>query len=191
MNNPIFKTAVFLLLFTGKTVLATSQTETTPIEGKKVFPVEIRDVHNQPLLTPRLGEVNLLIFYVDPDHYRQNKKFIDYLTAHSILCDSIDSYGIVNLKDAPLLPNKIVRSIMRRKSQATGGVIYIDPNHAVRDAWGLGDVNNKFILIFINRDRTIEFYRYGEFTEKDKTDFFRVVDRHREKTPDPENAVRP
>lgn len=149
------------------------------LEGKKVFPVEIRDVSNNPVMMPRLGEVNLLIFYVDPDHYKQNRKFIDYLTAHSILCDSIDSYGIVNLKDAPLLPSRIVRSIMRRKSRTTGGIIYTDPNHAVRDAWELGDVNNKFILIFINRNRVIEFYRYGEFTEQDKEDFFRVVDRHR------------
>lgn len=191
MNNSILKIALLLLLLAGKTGLSTAQEETLPIEGRKVSPVEIRDVHNRPLMTPRLGEVNLLIFYVDPDHYRQNKKFIDYLTAHSILCDSIDSYGIVNLKDAPLLPNKIVRSIMRRKSQATGGVIYTDPDHAVRDAWELGDVNNKFILIFINRDRIIEFYRYGEFTEKDKADFFRVVDRHRGKTNDTENTVRP
>ena len=155
-----------------------AQEKTNNIEGKKVASVEIRDDRNNPLMLPRLGETNLLIFYVDPDHAGQNQEFMDYLEQHSILCSTIDSYGVVNLEDAPLLPNGIIRSIVRKKSKSTGGVIYFDPDYSLRDGWGMGDVNNKFILIFVNKDCVVEFFRYGDFTEKDITDFYKVVDKY-------------
>ena len=135
------------------------------IEGKTVPHVKIRDLQNQPIDLPDLGKAPLLLFYVDPDHAGQNSDFIAYLEEHQIGGDKIQAYGIVNLKDAPLLPN--------------GAAMYTDVDCSLRDAWGMGDVNNLFVIIFVNKDRKVEFFRYGDFTEKDKADFWKVVNKYK------------
>ena len=87
------------------------------IEGKTVPHVKIRDLQNQPIDLPYLGKAPLLLFYVDPDHAGRNSDFIAYLEEPQIGGDKIQAYGIVNLKDAPLLPNGVVRSMMRSKQK--------------------------------------------------------------------------
>lgn len=106
------------------------------IEGKTVPHVKIRDLQNQPIDLPYLGKAPLLLFYVDPDHAGQNSDFIAYLEEHQIGGDKIQAYGIVNLKDAPLLPNGVVRSMMRSKQKKTGAAMYTDVDCSLRDAWG-------------------------------------------------------
>ena len=139
------------------------------IEGKTVPHVKIRDLQNQPIDLPYLGNAPLLLCYVDPA----------YLEEHQIGGDKIQAYGIVNLKDAPLLPNGVVRSMMRSKQKKTGAAMYTDVDCSLRDAWGMGDVNNLFVIIFVNKDRKVEFFRYGDFTEKDKADFWKVVNKYK------------
>ena len=149
------------------------------IEGKTVPYVKIRDLQNQPIDLPTLGKAPLLLFYVDPDHAGQNSDFIEYLESHPIGGDKIVAYGIVNLKDAPMLPNSVVRSMMRAKQKKTGAAMYTDVDNSLRDAWGMGDVNNQFVIIFVTKDRKVEFFRYGDFTAKDKADFWRVVNKYK------------
>ena len=149
------------------------------IEGKTVPHVKIRDLQNQPIDLPYLGKAPLLLSDVDPDHAGQNSDFIAYLEEHQIGGDKIQAYGIVNLKDAPLLPNGVVRSMMRSKQKKTGAAMYTDVDCSLRDAWGMGDVNNLFVIIFVNKDRKVEFFRYGDFTEKDKADFWKVVNKYK------------
>ena len=36
-----------------------------------------------------------------------------------------------------------------------------------------------FVIIFVNKDRKVEFFRYGDFTEKDKADFWKVVNKYK------------
>ena len=137
------------------------------IEGKTVPHVKIRDLQNQPIDLPYLGNAG------------QNSDFIAYLEEHQIGGDKIQAYGIVNLKDAPLLPNGVVRSMMRSKQKKTGAAMYTDVDCSLRDSWGMGDVNNLFVIIFVNKDRKVEFFRYGDFTEKDKADFWKVVNKYK------------
>lgn len=126
-----------------------------------------------------MGKAPLLLFYVDPDHAGPEQRFIANLEEHQIGGDKIQAYGIVNLKDAPLLPNGVVRSMMRSKQKKTGAAMYTDVDCSLRDAWGMGDVNNLFVIIFVNKDRKVEFFRYGDFTEKDKADFWKVVNKYK------------
>lgn len=149
------------------------------ITGKTVEAVEIRDSDNNPVSLPKFGETNLLLFYVDPDTPNQNKDFIDYLEENPINSDNIYSYGIINLKDAPLLPNNIVRSMASKRAEKTDSQIYFDPDHSLRDGWGLGKVNNKFVIIFVTKDKKIEFFRYGDFNQKDKDDFWEVINKYK------------
>lgn len=173
----------FTRTFTAVLMLCTSTLNThaqNDIEGKTVGPVEIRDLSNKPIPLPGLGQTNLLIFYVDPDKPNQNKDFIEGLEQNPLNTSNILSYGVVNMKDAPLMPNGIIRSVLNEKSRETGGSkIYLDPDHSLRDAWGMGDVRNKFVVIFVNKEGKVEFFRHGDFTERDREDFYNVIDKYR------------
>lgn len=149
------------------------------IEGKTVPHVKIRDLQDKPIDLPYLGKAPILIFYVDPDHAGQNSKFIEYLEDHQIGGDQIQAYGIVNLNDAPLLPNGVVRSMMRAKQKKTGAAMYTDVDNSLSKAWGMGDVNNCFVMVFVNKNRKVEFFRWGDFTEKDKADFWKTVNKYK------------
>ncbi|MCD7969028.1 MAG: YtfJ family protein [Alistipes sp.] len=137
--------------------------------------VVIRTSSDEPIKLPALGEKYVLIFYVDPDHGNQNKEFTDYLEDNPIISDNIYCCGIINLKDAPLIPNGIVRSAIRKKEKKTGQDIYTDPDHILRDAWQLGDVNNLFTIIFVSPDREIVWIKKGKLTKEEQDEFFRVV----------------
>lgn len=146
---------------------------------KKVSQVTIRDSYNEPMKIPKLGEKHLLIFYPDPDHGTQNSHFTDYLEEHQINSTNIYSFGVINLKDAPLYPNSLVRSIVRKKCKKTGADIFFDVDHSLRDGWGLGDVNDKFTIIFVTKDREIVFLKRGYMTESDIKKFNAVIDKYR------------
>ena len=115
-----------------------AQTEEAALP-RKVSNVEVLDLEGKPVTLPYWGEKNLMIFYVDPDHANQNKEFRENLEKNQIDSPNIYGFGIVNLKDAPMLPNSIVRAMIRKKVKQTGAAIYTDPDRILSKAWDLGD----------------------------------------------------
>lgn len=132
--------------------------------GEKVAPVNVLNVQNQTISLPMLGQKNLLIFYADPSHPRQNKDFRDYMKTHPIHSPEIDSYGVVNMAAAPLIPNGMIRKMAAKEVQGTDGQVYFDPNETLSTTWKLPGANNNFAVIFVNKDRIIEFYKAGQLT---------------------------
>lgn len=51
-----------------------AQTEEAALP-RKVSNVEVLDLEGKPVTLPSWGEKNLMIFYVDPDHHKQNEDF--------------------------------------------------------------------------------------------------------------------
>ena len=51
-----------------------AQTEEAALP-RKVSNVEVLDLEGKPVTLPYWGEKNLMIFYVDPDHHKQNEDF--------------------------------------------------------------------------------------------------------------------
>ncbi|NIG55124.1 hypothetical protein F3J22_16660 [Chitinophaga sp. Cy-1792] len=147
-------------------------------KGDKVTQITIRDASNKPMTLPHFGEKSLLIFYPDPDHASQNKTITNYLKAHPISSPNIFAFGVVNLKDAPLLPNSIVRMMVRREVNQTGANIYTDVNNTLSKSWHMGDVNNKFVIIFIDKTATVQFYKAGELTAEERKDLLHVIKQH-------------
>ncbi len=145
----------------------------------KVGQVTLRDSRNNEVEVPFLGEKNLLIFYVDPDHYKQNQRFTDRLEENGVESDRLAGFGVINLKDAPLFPNSLVRSIARKKVEKTGALILNDPNHALRDGWQLGDVNNQFTLIVVSRDGELVYLHKGELSDEEIADFYTFIENYR------------
>lgn len=168
----------FISILLGLPGISYAQEQTAKV-GTKVSQTSVRDSNNDPVELPYFGEKHLLIFYPDPDHASQNQEFTDYLEENQIDSDNIYGFGVVNLKDAPLYPNSLVRSIIRKKERKTGATIYTDPDHLLRDAWGLGEVNNLFTILFVTREGEIAFLKKGELTEQDQKEFFEVIEKYR------------
>ena len=159
-------------------LLASAQKQTAKV-GSKVSQVQVRDSNDKPIKLPYFGQKHILIFYPDPDNYKQNQHFTDYLEEHQIESDNIYSFGVTNMKDAPLYPNSIIRSVIRSKEKKTRAKIYTDPDYILRDAWGLGDCNNQFVIIFVTSDCEIAFLKKGKMTDADIKKFFEVIDKYK------------
>lgn len=169
------------IILTIAAIIAAMTAFAQPLEQpRKVENLNLTDLKNQPAQIPHWGEYNLLIFYADPDHPTQCSDFCqDMEDNHRAAGDNIYGLGIVNLKDAPLLPNAIVRKIAYNRTKKNKAVILADPDRTVSTEWGLGECNNKFTLILISKEGELIYYHKGEFSEEDEAEFYRTIEPYR------------
>jgi hypothetical protein len=141
--------------------------------------VTLTDFDKNPMSMPDYGKKHMMIFYVDPDAHRQNREFQAELEAKrpELYSPYIQAYAIINLKDT-IWPNALVRSIADRRTRGQPSVNMADGGHILRDAWGLGDCNGKFCLLFVTREGELVYFRAGEFTPRDEADFYAIVARY-------------
>ena len=134
---------------------------------RKVENVEVLDLDGEPARLPHFGEKHLMIFYVDPDRHKQNEDFtVELEQNHRAESDNIYGFGVMNLKDAPMVPNGMARNMARKRTAKNGATV-------------LGDCNNKFVLMFVTKEGELVFLRKGELTEADKEAFYEVLDQYR------------
>ena len=175
------KTRMLLLiatLFVASVAMAQNQDENLP---RKVENVTIKDLYGNPYKLPHFGEKNLLIFYVDPDKHRQNHEFtVEMEENHLAAGDNIYGFGIVNMKDSWYpVPDSVIRALCRKRTEKNGATIITDPNRIVAREWNLGDCNNYFIIMIVTKEGELVYCHKGEFSETDKIEFYKVVDKYR------------
>lgn len=143
--------------------------------------LEMVNLDGKGEMMPFWGEKHLLIFYVDPDKAKQNEDFTyEIENNHAAAGENIEGFGIINLKDSWYpLPNSVVRGIAKKRTEKNGALILTDPDRRLAKAWGLGDCNNKFVLLLVSREGELVFCRKGEFTDKDKADFYEIIKKYR------------
>lgn len=132
--------------------------------GEKVGEVKVLNVKNDTINLPMLGKEALLIFYQDPSHAGQNEDLQDYFKAHPMNSSKIESYGVVNMAAAPLLPNGMIKRMARKRIKGTDAQVYFDPNNNLSRGWNLGNVNNVSCVIAVDKDRIIRFFKAGQVT---------------------------
>ena len=147
---------------------------------RKVENVEVLDLDGEPARLPHFGEKHLMIFYVDPDRHKQNEDFtVELEQNHRAESDNIYGFGVMNLKDAPMVPTGMARNMARKRTAKNGATVLADQDRILSTAWGLGDCNNKFVLMFVTKEGELVFLRKGELTEADKEAFYEVLDQYR------------
>lgn len=147
---------------------------------RKVPNVELLDLDGTPARLPHWGEKNLMIFYVDPDRHKQNEDFtIELEENHRASGDNLYGFGVMNLADAPMIPNGMARSMAKKRTSKNGAVVLADEDRILSTAWGLGDCNNQFVLLLVSKNGELVFVRKGELSEKDKEAFYEVLDKYR------------
>ncbi len=143
----------------------------------KVDNVVVKSLEGNEIKIPHWGEKNLMIFYVDPDRAGQNQDFTYELEeSKRAEGENLVGLGVMNLKDAPFIPNGLARKMALKRTEKNGATVLSDEDSILSREWKLGDCNNLFVTIMINRAGEIVYLKKGEFTESEKQEFFKVVD---------------
>ena len=137
---------------------------------RKVQNVEVLDLDGKPAKLPHFGEKNLMIFYVDPDRHKKNGRASG---------ENIYGFGVMNLKDAPMVPNGMARSMAKKRTASNGATVLADQDRILSKAWGLGDCNNQFVLMIVSKEGELVFVRKGILSDADKEAFYQTVEKYK------------
>lgn len=141
--------------------------------------VSLLDMDGKPAKLPYYGEKNLMIFYVDPDRHKQNADFTEELEKnHRASGDNIYGFGVMNLADAPMVPNGMARSMAKKRTAQNGATVLADEERTLATAWNLGDCNNMFVLLFVTSDGQLVYEHKGVLSEADIQEFYKVLERY-------------
>lgn len=169
------RTVLLLIAFLGTCFAASAQSL-----PRKVPNVQLLDVNGNPATLPHWGEKNLMIFYVDPDRHKQNNDFtVDMEENHRAEGDNLYGFGIMNLNDAPMIPNGMARTMARKRTASNGGTVLSDEASILRDAWQLGDCNNQFVLLLVSKEGELVYLHKGVLSKAEIQKFYRVLDNYR------------
>ena len=147
---------------------------------RKVNNVEVLDLDGNPAKLPHWGEKNLMIFYVDPDRHKQNNDFtVELEENHRAQSDNIFGFGVMNLKDAPMVPNGMARNMAKKRTAKNGALVLADQDRILSKAWELGDCNNQFVLMIVSKEGELVFLRKGVLSEQDKADFYETIEKYK------------
>lgn len=147
---------------------------------RKVSNVEVLDLDGNPAGLPHWGEKNLMIFYVDPDRHKQNEDFtLELEENHRASGDNLYGFGVMNLKDAPMIPNGMARSMAKKRTAKNGATVLADQDRILSRTWGLGDCNNQFVLMLVSKEGELVFLRKGLLSEADQEAFYEIVEKYR------------
>lgn len=165
--------ALFLLVAAAFMFNISADAQSLP---RPVRNVELQDLYGKKARLPWWGEKNVLIFYVDPEVPKQNHDFISHLEETGrVQGPNIEGFGIVNLKDA-VYPNSLVREIAAARTAKNGATILCDPDHWISSAWRLGDCNNCFVIMLVNKKGELVYMHKGEMSKAEQQKFIAAAD---------------
>ena len=173
----------YLISLAAMTALAIGAHAAEPKDVKvphKVKNVTISSLDGTPTTLPMWGQKNLMIFYVDPDKASQNEAFTEELEKNGRAAgENIIGFGVMNLKDAPMVPNGLARKMAAKRTEKNGATVLADEDRILSTQWQLGDCNNQFVLMIVSKDGELVFVRKGELTDADKEEFYKIVQNYR------------
>lgn len=147
---------------------------------RKVSNVEVLNLDGKAARLPYWGQKNLMIFYVDPDRHKQNEEFTFELEKNGRAASpNIYGFGVMNLKDAPMVPNGMARSMAKKRTEQNGATVLADEDRVLSRTWALGDCNNQFVLLFVNKQGELVFMRKGILSKEDIDAFYKVLDQYK------------
>lgn len=161
----------------------------SPENPYKVINPSIVTLTNDVSDLPDYGLRHMFLFYVDPESYvteSANRALEKELKADGAMgwegktySPKIQGYAVLNLADTKL-PSGLVRGIVRLVlGKNIPSLNYADNDHSLRNAWKLPDVNNKFVLMFIDKDGNLVFYRESPMSDEDKELMYSTIQRYR------------
>ena len=181
MYRKIFALSILAAL----SLSAMAEEKVEPVQAElphKVSNVTIKTLRGEVADLPYFGEKNLFMFYIDPDTGltgNKNYKYSDVLEEKGVTNGpNMYGFGVLNLKDTAL-PKSIVRSMARHRTAKNNGFVMDDSNHVIRDAWQLGDCNNKFCFMIVTKEGELVFFQKEEMDKQAQVEFLDWVQQYR------------
>jgi len=110
----------------------------------------------------------VVVFYADPGSKDLNNDLQNALKgareSGKIDKKNYEGLGIVNLKDS-MVPNWLLRSMIKSKQEETKAVILTDPSYIVLNAWGLTKSTSNIILL--DKQRVCRYIQKGKVPQAD------------------------
>lgn len=142
----------------------------------KVDNVELEDLKGNKTKLPFWGEKNLLLFYVDPDHPKQNEDFtLEMEQNHKASGPNIVGYGIMNLADAPFVPNSMACKLAYKRTAENKAIVLADKGNILSKKWNLESCNNKFTILIVTKEGELVYMKKGELTKDEQEEFYKIV----------------
>lgn len=110
----------------------------------------------------------VVIFYADPGSKDLNNDLQNALKSAreggKIDRKNYEGLGVVNLKDS-MVPNWMLKSIIKSKQEETKAVILMDPDYTVLNLWGLTKKTSNIILL--DKKRICRYLNKGKVPPAD------------------------
>jgi hypothetical protein len=176
-------TLAIITFFTTATAFAQKEVvDDRPALPHKIPKVELKVVRGYITKLPYYGEKNLFVFYIDPDVGLTGNKtyrFTDDIEERGVdKGPNLFGFGVLNLKDT-FLPKNLIRKLAAKRTEKNHGLVLDDSDHTLRDAWGLGDCNNKFIMMIVSKEGEIVYMQKEEITKEGEQEFFEIIEKYR------------
>ncbi|PGH39433.1 MAG: hypothetical protein CRN43_09050 [Candidatus Nephrothrix sp. EaCA] len=68
--------------------------------------------------------------------------------------------------------------MVRREMKETGTNIYTDVDNSLSKGWNLGNVNNKFCILFVDTNSNILFFKADELTEAEQKELLTLIQKY-------------
>lgn len=120
------------------------------------------------------------VFYVDPDEKDMNVHVEDVLLKDPGL-DRNNRYkglGITNLK-ATVLPNFIIKGIIKGKQEKTGAIILLDYDYTILNLWGLQ--NDSSNVLVLDKERICRYIFKGKLPPEEVAKVVEVIKEYQAK----------
>ena len=65
-----------------------------------------------------------------------------------------------------------------KETQGTDGKVYFDANGTLAKDWKLPDADNNFAILFINKNREIEFYKAGQLSTDEQNKVLALIKKY-------------
>lgn len=115
------------------------------------------------LESPQYKGKVVVVFYADPGSKDLNNDFQNALKAAResgrIDKNYYEGLGVVNLQDS-VVPNFVLKRMIKSKQEETKAVILMDPNYSVLNGWGL--TKNTSNIIMLDKQRVCRYLYKGK-----------------------------
>lgn len=142
--------------------------------GQPLPAVTIRDANDQPSGIPDMGHKVLALFINDPDAADVNDPFADKLKAANLDKSVYRGVGIAILPDT-ILPNSMVRAIIRKKIEKYNATILTDSDRTLNKTWDLGDTNGTSMVMVVDKQGVLRFQKKGALTPAEIESTYQLV----------------
>ncbi|MCP4135504.1 MAG: hypothetical protein GY754_31335 [bacterium] len=136
--------------------------------------IKLTTSHDKTISIPEFGKKAIVLIYSDYDARDFNEPLSQISKKHK----SIDSYkgiGVVNLKDNPtILPNWLVKAVVRSKEKKNKTQLLFDESYKLKNKWGLGNCNNKSVIIIIGKDKRLKYLKKISSQQQSRAEIPRI-----------------